>query len=266
MEEINNMESLTDTTPEAAPQGEPETQNPTENEGTPQPENPVAEGEEGSEQIPNAENEPFLPIQYNHESVELSKDEAVKLAQMGMKYQKSVEPLYNKLDYIAALQGTTPEALVDEMISRDETQYRQGLVEKFGEDGDEIEILLQAYRESQKQKYEKVLNDRAEAEKNAATQQKESLESRLANEFAELKAEFPEIADFASVPPAVKEMAAKGMDLMSAYLRYKYSEDKKVTAAKQAAESASKASTGSGASSEKQDDGTVSAMLKGIWS
>ncbi len=251
MDETNNMENLNDTNEQEVPGAEQKADE--QSEGTNQ-----AEGEqnavEGSGNEQNAKDSAFLPIRYNHEDMTLSREEAVKFAQLGKLYSESgldigtVKPIYSKLDYIAALKGVTPEALVDGMIADDEAQFRQGLVEKFGEDTEELEILLQAHRDTQKQKYQKILETRTETEQNAAKEKQESLNSRLANEFLELQAEFPEIANFASVPPAVKEMAAKGMDLMSAYLRFKHSEDKKVTAAKQTAESAQKASTGSGSS------------------
>lgn len=269
MDEINNMEALDDTNVQELPGGE---QNADEQAEDASQANAGQEAGGSSENQQDAENKAFLPIRYNHEDVTLTRDEAVKFAQLGKLYSDSgldigtVKPIYSKLDYVAALKGTTPEALVDNMIAEDERMFRQGLVEKFGEDSEELEILVQAHRDTQKQKYDEILKTRTETAENAAKEQQESLNSRLANEFLELQAEFPEIADFESVPKEVKEMAVKGnKDLLSAYLIHKNREDKKIATAKASDEAAKKSTTGSGASSEKLDDGVISALLSGIW-
>lgn len=207
-----------------------------------------------------------LDIKYDKQNRTLSRDEAVNLAQKGLFYEnKGIEKLYNKLDYVASLKNTTIEELVDGIILSDEAAYRKSLEEKFGSDGEEVELLLQVYRNGQKDKYEKILADRKENEERIAREQQESLESRLANEFIELKTEFPEITEFKALPTEVKNEAAKGRDLLSCYLRYKHSEDKKIMAAKKTAEENSKATTGSGGSAETTGDSVTAAMLSGLW-
>lgn len=269
MEEINNMENLEGTTPQEVPSAEP-TESPSE-EAAPQAE-PETEIVEGSETVPNAEAEPFLPISFNHESIGLSKDDAVKFAQLGMKYEKSgididtVKPILNSLEYVAAQQDITVAELVNGIIAKDEENYRTELESRFGEgDAGTIEDLMQIRRNKQKEKYQQVLEDRKKTAEKEAEEKEQNLNNRLANEFVELKTEFPEFAEFKDLPAEVKREAAKGRDLLSCYLRYKHNEDMKIMAAKKTAEENSKATTGSGESAEPMGDSITTAMLSGLW-
>ena len=121
---------------------------------------------------------------------------------------------------------------------------------------------MKVYSNEQKEKYEKVLLDRKSAKDNAEKEKQISLEKRLAGEFAELKTEFPEIADFSALPKEVKAEAANGRDLLSAYLRYTHKENKKTAAAQQAEKEAAKASTGQAATPTESEDSTVSAFMR----
>ncbi len=268
MDEVNNMEALKDTNEQgnqSAEQAEIE-----QPEGATQPEGEQNDGQ-GSENSEATEDAAFLPIRYNHEDMNLTRSEAVKYAQMGKLLSDSgldisaVKPIYSKLDYFAATQGMSPEELIDNLISRDEERHHQELVEKFGEDGEELEILMQAYRERQKDKYDKILKDRIESEQRAETEKIESNNSRLANEFIELKKEFPELTDITSVPEQVKRMAVTGnKDLLSCFLLFKHNEEKAIAAANKTAEDAKKAGTGSGASAGFTTDNAFDAFLRGF--
>ena len=269
MEEINQTENLEGTIPQEVPSAEP-TESPSE-EAAPQAE-PETENSEGSETVPNAEPEAFLPISFNHESIGLSKDDAVKFAQLGMKYEKSgididtVKPILNSLEYVAAQQDITVAELVNGIIAKDEENYRAELKSRFGdEEADTIEDLMQIRRNKQKEKYQQVLEDRKQNATKEAEERELNLNNRLANEFIELRGEFPEIAEFKDLPDEVKREAAKGRDLLSCYLRYKHNEERKIMAAKKTAEENSKATTGSGGSAEPTGDSVTKAMLSGLW-
>lgn len=268
MEEQNNMGNLVDTNNQEVP-GAEQTGNEV-GEDTSQSETLQNDGK-GSENQQNIEEDAFLKIRYNHEDMTLSREDTKKYAQLGKLYSESgldigtVKPIFSKLDYIAALKGTTPEALIDSIIENDEAQYRQGLIEKFGEYSEEFDILMQSYREGQKEKYNKILQDRAVAEQNSNQAKIESNNSRLANEFIVLQKEFPELTDIASVPKEVMERAVKeNKDLMSCFLLHKYSEEKKINAANKTAEEAQKASTGSGSSADFTTDNAFNAFLRGF--
>lgn len=208
-----------------------------------------------------AEPEFSLDIKYNKATRSLTRDEAVDYAEQGIFYSDTVKPLYNKLDYIAAQRGCSIGELVDGMLTSDEEAHRRELTEALGADNPVIEDLMKVYRNEQKEKYEKVLSDRKAAEENAEKATKAGLEQRLAEEFTELKAEFPEIADFSALPKDVKAEAAKGRDLLSAYLRYTHNQNKKTAAAEAAEKAAAKASTGQASSPAKAEDSVVSAFL-----
>lgn len=208
-----------------------------------------------------AEPEFSLDVKYNKATRSLSRDEVVDFAKQGIFYNDTVKPLYNKLDYIAAQRGCTIPELVDGLLAGDEDNHRKELAETLGADNPVIEELMKVYRNEQKEKYEKVLSDRKSAEENAEKEKQISLEKRLAEEFAELKAEFPEIAEFSALPKEVKAEAAKGRDLLSAYLRYTHNQNKKTAAAEAAEKAAAKASTGQASSPAQAEDSVVSAFL-----
>ena len=203
---------------------------------------------EPSENEGAAEPKFSLDVKYNKATRSLSRDEAVDFAEQGIFYNDTVKPLYNKLDYIAAQRGCSIPELVDGLLAGDEDTHRKELAETLGADNPVIEELMKVYRNEQKEKYEKVLSDRKSAEENAEKEKQISLEKRLAEEFTELKAE-----------------AARGRDLLSAYLRYTHKENKKAAAAEQAERAAAKASTGEAATPpEETEDSVVSAFLRGF--
>lgn len=269
MDEINVTENSADTIPQQESSAEQEAETTTES-GAPQPDDGQA-AEDSSEKNPSGERETEpefgLEVNFNHETRILSRDDATTYAQIGMKFKDSginidtVKPLYNKLDYIAAQRGCSIGELVDGMLTSDEEAHRKELTEALGADNPVIEDLMKVYRNEQKEKYEKVLSDRKTAEENAEKATKAGLEQRLAEEFTELKAEFPEIADFSALPKEVKAEAAKGRDLLSAYLRYTHNQNKKTAAAEAAEKAAAKASTGQASSPAQAEDSVVSAFL-----
>ena len=79
-----------------------------------------------------------------------------------------------------------------------------------------------------------------------------------------MKADFPELTDYAALPNEVKRQAANGTPLKYAYLDYKYAQEKATAAAKAQAEAAAKKSTGSMATGDGVDS-AQNALLKGLW-
>lgn len=272
MEENNIMETSADTIPQQEPSAEQEAEKAAD-AGAPQPtEEQAAADSSENETVEEKETPPDfgLEINYNHETRVLSRDDAAAYAQIGMKFKDSgididtVKPLYNKLDYIAAQRGQTIEEVVDRLFAEDENSHRQELVDKFGEESGVIDDLMKVYREGQKQKYDKIVADRKEAAQKAETEKRESLEARLASEFSELKAEFPELAEFSQLPKEVKTDAANGRDLMSAYLRFRHKEEKRIAAAKSSEETAAKATTGTAGTAENTADTVDDAFFRGL--
>lgn len=272
MEENNITGAAEDTIPQQEPSAEQETETAAA-AGTPQPEEGQAAGDSSENtQAGEQETQPEdgFHVTYNHETQLLSRDDAVRYAQIGMKFKDSgididtVKPIYNKLDYIAAQRGCSMQELVDGLLSSAEESHRKELTDTLGADNPVVEELMKVYRNEQKEKYERVLSDRRAAEESAQKEKQISLERRLAEEFTELKAEFPEIAEFSALPREVKAEAAKGRDLLSAYLRYTHKENKRTAAAEQAEKAAAKASTGQAASPAQSEENAVSAFMQGL--
>lgn len=204
---------------------------------------------------------PFMSVRYNKETQELSQEEAVTLAQKGMLYEKKFEPIYSKLDYLATLNGVSVNELVESILNRSEDAYKQELIAKFGEDEEVISDLMEIYHNKNREKYEKAVSDR----KNAEIKEQESLEARLADEFIILQKEFPEIDKFEDLPNEVKKAAAEGNNLLSSMLLHKHREDKKINEAQKAAKEANKASAGSVADKGEKESDAMNAFLKGLW-
>ena len=212
----------------------------------------------------SSESTAFLSVQFNHESRDLTQDEAVSFAQKGLLYDK-ISPVMNKVDYLAAQNDMSVADFVESLLNQADETYKNSLMDNFGEDQEVINGMLELYHVKQKSKYEKILDDRKKTEELEQEQKKVSLESRLAGEFGELKAEFPEIAEFKDLPPAVKKAAADGKDLLSAYLYHLHTENKKIAAAQETAAAAQKTTIGSAASGSALEENSISAMLKGLW-
>lgn len=222
-----DMEAELDT----APQGEGNT------------DNTSAQDQDGNENGSAEDNgaeppAPFLEIQYNHEKRGLSREEAAALAQKGIFYQST----YDTLERVATLKGQTVEEFLNGIETAQDEAYRQSLVEKFGNDTDTIDRLMELYGINK----QKTLDNAKESRKAAAEQAEQTANARLAEEFTEMKnGDFPELTEFAALPDEVKKMALGGMSLSHAYLSFKHRENKKIAAAKASAESAAKASVGS---------------------
>ena len=219
-------------------------------------------GEQGADatEIQTEEStEPFLEIRYNHESKGLTRDEAVTLAQKGMHY----EGTYKSLERVAALKGLSVKDFLSGLETAQDEAYRQGLIEKFGEDEEIIGSMMELYQINK----QKTLDAAATKRKEEAEKTEQSVNERLAAEFTEMKnGDFPELTDFASLPSEVKRAAAEGMSLSHAYLKFMHRENKKIEAAKASEAAAAKKTTGSMASDKEEDiNASESALLKGLW-
>lgn len=246
MEENTVMENTTSTEPEQAVAESVETS---------------AEGAHESEANNNEANEsnevaPFLEIKFNHESKGLTREEAVKLAQKGMHY----EGMYQNLERIADLKGVSVKELINGFETEQDEAYRRELAERFGDDEETINIMMEHYQNGKQGKIDAAKNKRLQDE----AQAEESINTRLANEFVELQKEFPELQEFAMLPESVRRAAAEGKDLTHAYLLHLHQENKKIAAAKASESKAAAQSTGS-LSGSVADDMSDDAFIKGVF-
>lgn len=239
-----------DTAPEhdTTPQGEPETE-----EASAQAE----DGGNGTEENGTEPTTPFLEVRYNHETRNLSREEAVTLAQKGIHYQST----YDTLERVAALKGKTVKEFLSGLEADQDNAYRQGLIEKFGDDEDTINQMMELYNINK----QKTLDNAKASQRAAAEQEEQTTHERLAQEFAEMKSgDFPELTEFKDLPDEVKRAAFGGLSLSHAYLKYMHNENKKKVAAKASQEEAAKKSTGSMTGGEEEST-SLSALLSGLW-
>lgn len=191
---------------------------------------------------------PFMTVQHNHEDLNLTEAEATDWIQIGMASKVMLETARRA----AALKGMDVKSFIESFEKAEDDAYRAELEAKHGDDIDTINGLMELY---QSKKDDKVKAAELEA-KRQEQERKNTLESRLADEFIELQKEFPEVEQFGDLPKSVKSAAANGQNLLSEYLRFKHSEAKKAEAAKATAEAAKQASTGNMSTVE----GHISAM------
>ncbi len=213
-----------------------------------------------------------LIVQYNHEERRLTREEAIALAQKGLRLDRleeqagaqasDIAPLLDKLRFLAVANSKSLPEMVDALVESQDKQVYQALLEEC--DGNES--LANRLFEAEKAKRQSLYEDSRRQETAAAQKAKDDLAARLASEFLELKAEFPELSEFSAVPGSVLDMAVKGVNLTDAYLRYQHTESKKAAAAKASQEAAAKASAGSQAAGGGETvNPTIDAMLAGIW-
>lgn len=206
-------------------------------------------------------------LQYNHADVKVSRDEAVKLAQLGYHLEQinkehgaNVKEVMASLDYIATLQGKSVKDVVDMLVNGIDSAYREELVEELGEDNPLVEELLENRRAKNNKAYED-----AKAERAAKAQQAEQNKTvQLAEQFEAIRELFPEYDTVEKVPDAVIKKAINSGDLEKEMLRYKLSEQKKVDAATATATKNKNQNIGSVAS-DTAEDGVSSAFLRGLW-
>ena len=222
------MEVNEGTDPETAPQGGEATENTTAQGG---------ESSDTAEDNNTAGEQPFLEIKYNHEKRGLSREEAVTWAQKGIHY----EDTYNAIERFATLKGQTVKEFVNGLESAEDEAYRQGLVEKFGDDDETVDKLMELYGINK----EKTLTTARKSREQAEEQALQSENARIAEEFTAMKVDFPELTEFKALPDSVKKAALSGMPLEYAYLKHINSEQRKIEAAKQQEADAAKKSTGS---------------------
>ena len=210
-----------------------------------------AEGENGE----NVSEEPFLSVRFNHEDVNLNRDDAISYAQKGMKYS----PIHDRLSFLASKSGKDIDGFIEGLMAADEAEYRSQLSDKLGGDNELIEQLMSTYRADRKKEFDDFTN--TEKEKLL-----KSNESRLADEFAELKREVPEFSDksFADLPESVKKAAAGGKNLTVAYLLHQRKQEKQIAEAEKKEKEVNSASAGSVSTNEAVDT-TFDSFMSGLW-
>ena len=246
----------------------------------------AAEIEEPSE-TPNAEEKPnevasnnteevvsgknFI-FRYNHEDVSVTEEEATRLAQIGMHYDKlvksygeDVKSVMADLDYFAALQNKSIREVVSDMLNGVENSYRQELVEELGEDNPLIEEMMELRKSKNMKAYEDYKSQKAIKEQQVAQEAEQALTVKLATQFEEVGKLFPEYKTMADVPDVVYKQALKSGDLEKEILRFKLAEEKAIKDTLKTEEKNKNESIGSINTGGEIQDSAISEMLKGLW-
>lgn len=265
MDENMEVVSQTDAIPEddmTESTGEPV--DTTAAEGAEQPEEdaiPTSDSAQEEAQPEDVPPSPFITVPHNHKLRGFSRNEAEDLIQRGLHYGDTLEP---KLRMLAAGAGKSVGELVDSIVAANERAMKERFLREAHGDESVAERLLQVERNRLQAAYDSSIAAEKEAEESA----QKTLTDRLAAEFVELAAAFPNLKEFKDVPASVvKEAVNSGRNLYDAYLRYHYTQQKRIDQNQTAQKAAAAASTGSRATSapENTPDPIAAAMMAGVW-
>lgn len=266
MDETTNTTAVTeDTTPQADTVEVDATQAPTteteaDTTDTQQPTDTTPEASDVAEetQTPVA---PFLPVKFRHETRELTREDAAKYAQLGL-LREAEQPMLDDLALMAAAQGKTVAEFVRSLKEADEQALRDDKMNITGGDADAAETLVKA----ELAKRREALNLRARQEQEAEAAAEKTLTDRLAGEFGELRAMFPDLAEWSALPKSVIEDAIKNeRNLVDAYLRYQHREGANIERNRATAAAAAAASVGSQADTPPTgEDPAMEQMRAGV--
>ena len=143
-ENMNTTGTVEDTTPAtetvegAAPAADP---TPAETPATEQPMGTTPEAEGGTED-PQPPVEPFLTVQFDHETINQTREEATENSQLGLLYKKQ-KPMLDDLALMAASRGMKPAEFIRSLKEADEKGLREDKLRITGGDADAAEILVQ---------------------------------------------------------------------------------------------------------------------------
>lgn len=222
---------------------------------------PAEETAKDATETESPEEERFITVKYDKKLRSLSIDEATTFAQKGMRYD-ALQPLLETLKYVASSEGKTLTEFVEAIRNQHEETLFSRLMDRCG-DEDIAKELLEVEKGKHKAAYEKLL----ESERNEENETEEAVTTRLADEFDELKRDFPQYTSFDKVPKAiVKEAVERGITLLDSQLRYEHRQRVKAEAAAAAQSAAAKNSTGSQqTATETPDSSAEAAFMKGLW-
>lgn len=199
-----------------------------------------------------------IPVNFEGTVMNLTLEEAASHIQRGMMYDK-------KLTRLASDAGQSVEEYINSQYEAQKNALYEVMLRRANGDEDVARDLLELALQKRNLAFEK-----AEEDKKAAAQAaKDSLDDRLASDFIELQAEFPEYGKFGDLPEAViREAVDKNISLYDALLRHRWTESKKIESAKQQQAQAAAASVGSQATQppEKSPNPMIDALMEGLQS
>jgi len=207
---------------------------------------------------------PFLTAKFNHKPRDLSREQTLAYAQMGMK-REAEQPTWDALAMLAAGRGQSVPEFVDSMVKREEKTLLDEKRRITGGNEEEAQKLFRVDMEARQSAYAERVRQAQEAEQQA----EQSLTDRLAAEYVQLREEIPNIGEFATIPQEVVDDAVRNdRHLYDAYLRYQHREGKKIEQNRAAQAAAAAASTGSLTDTPPDGamDSVTAAVMRGVQS
>lgn len=180
--------------------------------------------------------EPFVPVKYNKEVINLSLEKAGELAQKGMKFEALSDEL-SLLKELATKSGKTVMQFLSSLKLQSDDAMVNSLKEKCGDDA----VLLNEVTK---------LFSKNEAD----------------DGFAELQKHFPEIKSREALPQSVLENASLcARPLLDEFLRYRLLQEKAVKENLLSQQTARLSSTGSLINKSGGENPEAAEFLKGLW-
>ncbi len=185
------------------------------------------------------EKTPGLTLKFNKEIREIPYDEAVVLAQKGLKFNK-ISGEFERLKNLAAKSGKSIGEYISSIEENELAVRKAKLLEDCAGNEELAEHILSLEK-----------TDR----------------SKENDGFSILQREFPEIKSADDLPDEVKEtVELLGGNLLSAYLLYEHRQAKLGKEARLKQEISREASVGPQQSHAKESAGSLEEFIKGIWS
>lgn len=180
--------------------------------------------------------EPFVPVKYNKEVINLSLEKAGELAQKGMKFEALSDEL-SLLKELATKSGKTVMQFLSSLKLQSDDAMVNSLKEKCGDDAALLNEITKLFS------------------KNEAD-----------DGFAELQKHFPEIKSREDLPQSVLENASLcARPLLDEFLRYRLLQEKAVKENLLSQQTARLSSTGSLINKSGGENPEAAEFLKGLW-
>lgn len=180
--------------------------------------------------------EPFVPVKYNKEVINLSLEKAGELAQKGMKFEALSDEL-SLLKELATKSGKTVMQFLSSLKLQSDDAMVNSLKEKCGDDAALLNEVTKLFS------------------KNEAD-----------DGFAELQKHFPEIKSREALPQSVLENASLcARPLLDEFLRYRLLQEKAVKENLLSQQRARLSSTGSLINKSGGENPEAAEFLKGLW-
>ncbi|MBO5210688.1 MAG: hypothetical protein J6B80_02015 [Clostridia bacterium] len=181
--------------------------------------------------------EPFVPVKYNKEVINLSLEKAGELAQKGMKFEALSDEL-TLLKELASQSGKTVMQFLNSIKAQNTDAMINSLMKKCGDDtalANEVSKLFSKNEEAD-------------------------------DGFSELQKHFPEIKSRDALPESVLENASLcARPLLDEFLRYRLQQEKAVRENFLSQQRARLSSTGSLLNKSGDENPEAAEFLKGLW-